>query len=113
MRAGAEHVHAGEPDGRKVRLPIGSGELKQIQPYGHSGKEKLGRLEDFYKIFTLFRDNNETPIDFEGKFTTLDHAWLGVARNHIPRIWGLGGGPKIIDLATTYADGSRPWESWS
>jgi phthiodiolone/phenolphthiodiolone dimycocerosates ketoreductase len=89
----------------KSDFHLGTGELKQIQPYGHERKQKLGRLEDFYKIFTLFRDNHETPIDFEGRYTTLDQAWLGVARTHIPRIWGLGGGPKIIDLAAAYADG--------
>jgi phthiodiolone/phenolphthiodiolone dimycocerosates ketoreductase len=89
----------------RTTFHVGAGEMKQILPFGHNRKEKLGRHEDFYKIFDAFRGNNTTPIDFEGKYTTLDHAWLGVARNHTPKIYGLGGGPKIIDLATSYADG--------
>ena len=89
----------------KATFHIGAGEYKQVQPFGHDIKQKMGRLEDFYKIFDAFRSNNTTPIDYQGKYTTLDQAWLGVARNYQPKIWGLGGGPKIVDLATTYADG--------
>jgi phthiodiolone/phenolphthiodiolone dimycocerosates ketoreductase len=89
----------------KTTFHVGAGEMKQIQPFGHNAKQKMGRHEDFYKIFDAFRSNNTTPIDFEGKHTTLDQAWLGVARNHFPKLYGLGGGPKVIDLATSYADG--------
>jgi phthiodiolone/phenolphthiodiolone dimycocerosates ketoreductase len=89
----------------KSTFHVGAGEIKQIQPFGHDIKQKIGRLDDFYRIFDLFRSNNKTPISFQGKVTTLDHAWMGVARNHIPKIWGLGGGPKIVDLATSFADG--------
>ena len=89
----------------KFTAHIGAGEFKQLQPFGHDVKQKIGRLEDFYKIFDAFRHNNATPIDYQGKYTTLDQAWLGVARNHMPKIWGLGGGPKIVDLSTRYADG--------
>ena len=89
----------------KATFHIGAGEFKQAQPFGWDIKPKMGRLEDFYKIFDAFRGNNETPIDYQGKHTTLDQAWLGVARPYTPKIWGLGGGAKIVDLATTYADG--------
>jgi phthiodiolone/phenolphthiodiolone dimycocerosates ketoreductase len=89
----------------RTTFHVGAGEMKQILPFGHNPKQKMGRHEDFYKIFNAFRNNGSTPIDFEGKYTTLDQAWLGVARNYAPKIYGLGGGPKVIDLATTYADG--------
>jgi phthiodiolone/phenolphthiodiolone dimycocerosates ketoreductase len=91
----------------KAHFHVGAGEFKQAQPYGHAEgfTRKLGRLEDFYKIYTEFRDNNTTPVSFQGRQITLDQAWLGVARNHLPRVWGIGGGPKVIDLATTFADG--------
>lgn len=89
----------------RTTFHVGAGEMKQILPFGHNPKQKMGRHEDFYKIFDAFRSNNTTPIDFEGKYTTLDQAWLGVARNYPPKIYGLGGGPKVIDLATSYADG--------
>ena len=89
----------------KFTAHIGAGELKQVQPFGWDVKQKMGRLEDFYKVFDAFRSNNKTPIDYQGKFTKLDQAWLGVARNYTAKIWGLGGGPKIVDLSTSYADG--------
>lgn len=89
----------------KATFHIGAGEFKQAQPFGHDIKQKIGRLDDFYKIFDAFRGNNTTPIDYQGKYTKLEQAWLGVARNYTPKIWGLGGGPKIVDLATSYADG--------
>ncbi len=89
----------------KAAFHIGAGEFKQLQPFGYDVKQKMGRLEDFYKIFDAFRGNCKTPIDYQGKYTTLDQAWLGVARNHAPKIWGLGGGPKVVDLSTSYVDG--------
>ena len=91
----------------KSMFHIGAGEYKQAQPYGHGEKfkRKMGRLEDFYQIFQALWENNKTPVNFTGKHTTLDEAWIGVARNHKPTIYGIGGGPKVIDLATTYADG--------
>jgi phthiodiolone/phenolphthiodiolone dimycocerosates ketoreductase len=89
----------------RATFHVGAGEMKQIQPFGHDAKQKMGRLEDFYRIFDAFRSNNTTPVDFVGKYIQLDQAWLGVARNHIPKIYGLGGGPKVVDLATSYADG--------
>ena len=83
---------------------LGAGELKQSQPFGYDLSTKMGRLDDFYKIFHAFWNSNE-PINFDGKHTKLDQAWLGVAKNHKPKLWGLGGGPKVIDLATSYAEG--------
>ena len=83
---------------------IGAGEVKQCKPFGHKRAEGLSRLEDFYRIFKMYWESNE-PISFQGNHTTLDRAWLGVAKHYKPRVWGLGGGPKVIDLATSYADG--------
>jgi phthiodiolone/phenolphthiodiolone dimycocerosates ketoreductase len=83
---------------------IGAGELKQCKPFGWKRAEGLTRLEDFYKVFHAFW-NSKKPIDFEGHHTKFDQAWLGVARGYKPRIWGLGGGPKVYDLATSYAEG--------
>jgi phthiodiolone/phenolphthiodiolone dimycocerosates ketoreductase len=83
---------------------LGSGEIKQCQPFGWKRSEGISRLEDFYRAFHAFW-NSDKPIDFEGNHAKFDQAWLGVAKNYRPRIWGLGGGPRIIDLATSYADG--------
>jgi phthiodiolone/phenolphthiodiolone dimycocerosates ketoreductase len=89
--------------GRSI-FQIGAGEVKQCKPFGWKRSYGLRRLEDLYQIFHAYWNSME-PIDFQGHFTTLDQAWLGVAKRHRPKVWGLGGGPKIIDLATTYADG--------
>ena len=88
----------------KAIYQLGGGEIKQCKPFGWKRSEGLTRLEDFYRVFHAFW-NSDKPIDFDGHHTKFDQAWLGVAKHCKPRIWGLGGGPKIIDLATTYADG--------
>ena len=48
---------------------------------------------------------DDNPISHEGNHWTLDKAFLGAAKQHRPQIWGLGGGPKILDLSTSYGDG--------
>ena len=83
---------------------IGAGEVKQCQPTGWKRAEGLTRLEDFYRAFHAFWEN-EQPFDLQGNHLKFDQAWLGVSRRQRPRIWGLGGGPKVLDLATSHADG--------
>lgn len=88
----------------KATFQIGGGEYKQCKPFGHKRIQGLRRLEDFFKVFDLLW-SNDAPVSFEGNFTILDDASLGTAKPHRPKIWALGGGPQIEDLATTYADG--------
>jgi len=83
---------------------LGAGEVKQARPFGWNRKEGLARLEDQFKISDKFW-NATGPISFEGNHWKLENAWLGNGKRHKPKIWALGGGPKLIDLATTYADG--------
>lgn len=88
----------------RATFHIGAGEAKQCQPFGWRRSQGLKRLEDLYRIFHALWDNDE-PISFEGHYTTLDRAWLGTAKRHRPQVLGLGGGPRIIDLTTSYGDG--------
>lgn len=83
---------------------VGAGEIKQTKPFGYKRSHGIRRLEDLFRIRELLWET-DGPVDFEGHFTTLDHAWLGRAKTHRPQIWCLGGGPMILDLATSYADG--------
>jgi phthiodiolone/phenolphthiodiolone dimycocerosates ketoreductase len=83
---------------------IGGGEQKQCKPFGWRRSEGLGRMEDLMRINKLMWEC-DGPVDFEGNHTTMDRAWLGGARLHRPRIWALGGGPKLMEIATKYADG--------
>jgi phthiodiolone/phenolphthiodiolone dimycocerosates ketoreductase len=88
----------------RAMFQLGAGELKQFKPYGWKRSQGLARLEDTFRAFHAFWDN-PGPIDFEGNHWTLERASLGVARRHRPQVWGLGGGPKLVDMTTTYADG--------
>ena len=95
----------------RSQFHIGAGEIKQLKPYGWNRKDGWTRLEDLFKLVKLYWENDE-PFDFEGHHWTLDGATLGSARAHKPQIWGIGGGPKMIDLATTYADGFGTMGPW-
>jgi len=83
---------------------VGGGEQKQCRQFGWKRGQGLARMEDLFKIFHAYWDT-EGPVDFEGHHTTLKRAYLGGAKPHRPKLWGLGGGPKLLDLATTYCDG--------
>lgn len=87
-----------------IMFQLGAGEVKQSKPFGWRRSEGLQKFEDLFKIFDRFWES-DGPIDFDGNVWKLDHAWIGGAKEHKPEVWGLGGGPKILDLATTYADG--------
>jgi phthiodiolone/phenolphthiodiolone dimycocerosates ketoreductase len=90
--------------GGKAIFQLGAGELKQTRPFGYKRSQGIKRLEDFYEIFHRLWQT-DGPVSYNGHYATIDTAWLGKAKNHRPQIWGMGGGPRIIDLATTHADG--------
>lgn len=90
-------------EGRTV-LMMGAGELKQTKPFGWKRSQGLDRMEDQFKILRAFWDTDQ-PVNYQGKHWTMTDAWIGKARQHKPKIWALGGGPRLMDLATTYADG--------
>ncbi|MFM2100028.1 MAG: hypothetical protein RLZZ366_1567, partial [Pseudomonadota bacterium] len=60
--------------------------------------------EDLFRAFHAFLDT-DGPIDMDGNVWKLQKAYLGAAKKYRPKIWGLGGGPKLMDLSTTYCDG--------
>ena len=90
-------------EGKAIFL-IGGGEVKQAKPYGWKRSEGLSRMEDLFRIFHALLDGNG-PINFEGNHWKFQHAYLGGSKQHRPTLWGLGGGPKLVELATTYCDG--------
>ena len=88
-----------------VVIQMGAGEFKQCKPYGWKRSRGLKRLEDQFKLAREIWDA-AGPIDFEGNDWNFDGAWLGASRpERRPQLWGLGGGPKLLDLTTSYADG--------
>jgi len=90
--------------GGRTIIQLGAGEIKQCKPFGYKRSHGIKRLEDLYKIFDLLMEN-DGPVSYEGHHTTLTDAWIGTAKANRPQLWGLGGGPQIIDLSTSYGDG--------
>ena len=90
--------------GGQAIFQIGAGEAKQTDPAGWRRAEGLARLEDQLKLARAFWETDE-PVNYDGNQWHLQRAWLGKARVARPQVWALGGGPKLLDLATSYADG--------
>jgi phthiodiolone/phenolphthiodiolone dimycocerosates ketoreductase len=84
---------------------IGAGEIKQAKPYGHKRSQALSRMEDLLKAWSEWTAHPDRPLSMEGNHWSLKNASLGGARQFPPEIWALGGGPKLVDIATSYADG--------
>jgi phthiodiolone/phenolphthiodiolone dimycocerosates ketoreductase len=84
---------------------VGAGEVKQAKPFGYKRSEGLARLEDLLHIVNLLRDADE-PISFEGNIWKLNNAYIGATKPKIlPKFFALGGGPKLMEISTHYADG--------
>jgi phthiodiolone/phenolphthiodiolone dimycocerosates ketoreductase len=88
----------------KATFQIGGGELKQTKPFGHPTNQGMSRMKDLFSMYEKFL-TSDGPFDFEGRRRTLHGAFLGSAMHHKPKIWGLGGGPQLLDYAATWADG--------
>jgi phthiodiolone/phenolphthiodiolone dimycocerosates ketoreductase len=90
----------------KVMLQMGAGEVRQLSPGGWKRAWGLPRLEDQLKMWHAIWDGADSPVTLEGTNWNLKDAFLGSARPaNRPALWTLGGGPKLIDLTTSYADG--------
>lgn len=85
-------------------LMLGAGELKQCKPYGYKRSQGLKRLEDHLRLLQLMYEA-EDLIDFEGHFWKYQGAWIGGIHPHKPKVWAMGGGPRLVDMATRHADG--------
>lgn len=88
----------------RVALQLGMGELKQCQPFGYKRSQGLSRMEEIYAIVAKLL-STDGLISHEGKHWKYDGAWIGAHFPKKPEFWSLGGGPLLLDLATTYADG--------
>ncbi len=45
------------------------------------------------------------PFDYVGKRWKYERAFLGGAHAYLPTVWGLGGGPQLLDCVTSMGDG--------
>jgi phthiodiolone/phenolphthiodiolone dimycocerosates ketoreductase len=64
----------------------------------------MSRMKDLFEIFHKVMDT-DGPISHDGRRWKIDNLALGAAKQHRPKIWGLGAGPTLLDHTTTYADG--------
>jgi len=90
--------------GGRANFQIGGGEAKQLRPFGYPTNQGMSRLKDLLQIYRAMLDD-QGPFDFEGKRWSFSRAFLGGARQHLPTVWGLGGGPQLTDYVTSWADG--------
>jgi len=88
----------------RVALQLGAGEVKQCGPFGYKRSQGLSRMADIYAIVSKLL-NTDGLVSHEGNHWTYDRAWIGTHFPKKPEFWALGGGPLLMDLATTYADG--------
>jgi phthiodiolone/phenolphthiodiolone dimycocerosates ketoreductase len=88
----------------RVALQLGAGELKQCKPFGYKRSQGLSRMEDIFQIVRKLL-STDGLVSFEGNHWTYKDAWIGTHFPKLPELWALGGGPKLIDIATSYADG--------
>jgi len=94
----------GDITGGRAILQVGAGEAKQTKPFGWKRSQGVKRLEDLLKIVRAYGES-DGPIDYDGHYWQLKNASVGSAMAHKPAVWALGGGPRLLDLATSYADG--------
>jgi phthiodiolone/phenolphthiodiolone dimycocerosates ketoreductase len=88
----------------RVALQLGAGELKQCKPFGYKRSQGLSRMEDIFRIVRLLLASDGL-VSFAGNHWTYKDAWIGTHFPKLPELWALGGGPKLIDIASSYADG--------
>ena len=89
---------------RRLTLQLGAGERKQCTPFGWKRTQGIKRYEDQLRFIEAFWDTDD-PVNMEGNHWDFKEAWIGGAKGTRPRVWGLGGGPRLLDLTTSHADG--------
>jgi len=83
---------------------VGVGEAYQTIPLGYKRSDGLKKFEDHFKLYERFWEC-DGPFTFEGNIWKITDGYIGTTRNHKPKIYALGQGPKFLDIAARYADG--------
>jgi phthiodiolone/phenolphthiodiolone dimycocerosates ketoreductase len=92
-------------------LGIGAGERANIEPFGLSFAEPVGRLDEALQVIRLLFDHSdEGPVNFAGAHYRLDDARfdLKAPPGRTPRIWVGAHGPRMLRLTGQYGDGWYP-----
>lgn len=100
----ADHLSGG-----RAILGLGSGERMNITPYGMDFDKPVGKLEEAIKIMRLLWSTTK-PVDFHGKFHTLENAVLGLEPHEgvPPQVWIAAHGPRMLRITGRLGDGWLP-----
>ncbi|MCK0175005.1 MULTISPECIES: LLM class flavin-dependent oxidoreductase [Mycobacteriaceae] len=95
-------------------LGVGSGESENIVPYGFDFSRPVSRFEEALQVIRLLWDS-QGPVDFRGRFYTLDGARLDTEPydGRTPPIWIGASGPRMLDIVGRHADGWWPAGAWT
>jgi phthiodiolone/phenolphthiodiolone dimycocerosates ketoreductase len=88
----------------KAIIQLGAGEVKQAKPFGRRRAEGLQRMEDVFQIIRKMLATDGL-VSHDGNIWKYDGAWIGTEKEFVPEFWAMGGGPKLTEIATRYADG--------
>jgi len=95
--------------GRTV-MGIGAGEIENIEPYGLSYSNQVGKLREALEIIRLIWSTQD-PFSYDGKYWKLKDAVMSLrpaVQDSPPPIWIAALGPKMLKLTAEFGDGWIP-----
>jgi len=98
--------------GGRTALGIGAGEAMNLTPYGIPIDNLYGKLKEAIQVMKLlWISNHATPARFEGKFYSLNDAFLQMkpARNPHPPVYIGAFGPRMLEMTGELGDGWIPF----
>lgn len=96
---------------KRVFLGLGSGDPMNQRPFGFSAEHRVGMLiEGLTIIRQLWASSIDKPVNFKGRFFTLNNAYLqaGQEKLPVPPIYLAAFGPRMLKLTGESADGWIP-----
>ena len=95
--------------GGRFILGLGAGERENLAPYGFDHRGTVSRFAEAVRLIRLLWDA-DGPVDFAGRYFTLEHARLDTDLHHTgpPPIWIGANGPRMLRLVGELGDGWWP-----
>jgi phthiodiolone/phenolphthiodiolone dimycocerosates ketoreductase len=95
--------------GGRFILGVGAGERENLAPYGFDHEATVSRFAEALRLIRLLW-STEGPIDFAGRYFTLERARLDAELHHsgAPPIWIGANGPRMLRLVGELGDGWWP-----
>jgi len=96
---------------KRLFLGLGTGDPMNQSPFGLPTEQRYSRLSEGLRIIRqLWSSNIDNPQSFNGRFFTLNNAYLqaGQEKQPVPPIYLAAFGPRMLKLAGEAADGWIP-----